>query len=285
MCSCTLQHIMLLRLQYLCHLFCQLINICGDLLSRISADNHSHTCLDILRSEFDTNRDTAHFLLREFPSRTLLRIIQLHAQSCFCKRRFDLICLLKYALLLLTDRDDHDLCRGNPRRKYKSAVVTVYHNDRTDHTGRHTPGSLMYILQGIILICKLYAISLCKAVAEVVARTGLQRFSVMHQRLDRIGCLCTGKFFLVCLLPTDNRDRQHFLAKISVHIQHLDGTCLCLFCRCMCGMALLPQKLSGAQKRTGRLLPAHNGAPLVVHTWQITVRVNIICIEITEQCL
>ena len=44
------------------------------------------------------------------------------------------------------------------RRKYKTAVVTVYHDDRTDHTGRHTPGSLMYILKCIVLICKLYAI-------------------------------------------------------------------------------------------------------------------------------
>ena len=85
------------------------------------------------------------------------------------------------------------------RRKNQTAVVTVYHDDRTDHTGRHTPGSLMYILQCVVLICKLDAKCLCKAVAEVVAGTGLQCLAVMHQGLDGIGCLCTCKFLLVGL--------------------------------------------------------------------------------------
>ena len=64
------------------------------------------TCFDILRSELDTNRNSAHLLLGEFPSRALVRIVQLHAQSgSFCKRLFDLICLFQNALLLLTESE------------------------------------------------------------------------------------------------------------------------------------------------------------------------------------
>ena len=33
------------------------------------------------------------------------------------------------------------------RRQNQTAVIAVYHDDRTDQTGRHTPGRLMYILQ------------------------------------------------------------------------------------------------------------------------------------------
>ena len=53
----------------------------------------------------------------------------------------------------------------------------------------------------------------------------------------------------------------------------------------MCGMAFLPQELSGTEEGTGRLLPADNGAPLVVNLRKITIRMNVIFIEITEQGL
>ena len=50
-------------------------------------------------------------------------------------------------------------------------------------------------------------------------------------------------------------------------------------------MALLPQELSGTQERTGGLLPANNGTPLVVYLRQVTVGLDEIFVKITEQRL
>ena len=46
----------------------------------INSDN------DATMGDFDTCRDTEHFLFAEFPSRTLFRIIDLHAVSSFLQR-------------------------------------------------------------------------------------------------------------------------------------------------------------------------------------------------------
>ena len=56
----------------------------------------------------------------------------------------------------------------------------MYHNDRSDQTGRHTPGGLMHIFQFIIFIRILDTESLCEAVTEIVAGAGLEGFSIMH---------------------------------------------------------------------------------------------------------
>ena len=53
----------------------------------------------------------------------------------------------------------------------------------------------------------------------------------------------------------------------------------------MRSMSFLPQELSGAQERSCRLLPSHNGAPLIVDFRKITIGMNIILIEIAEQRL
>ena len=43
-------------------------------------------------------------------------------------------------------------------------------------------------------------------------------FAIVHQGLDRVGCLCTGKFLLVGLASADNRNCQEVLAQIRVYI-------------------------------------------------------------------
>ena len=118
-----------------------------------------------------------------------------------------------------------------------------------------------------------------------MAGTGLQGFSVMHQGFDGVSSFCTCKFFFVCLSSFDNRDCQYLLAEICIQIQHLDGSLFCFLSRCMCGMSFLPQEFSGTQERTGCLLPAHNGTPLVIYFRQISVGLDLFCIEITEQGL
>ena len=69
---------------------------------------------------------------------------------------------------------DNSLYRSDPRRQHQTGIITMNHDDRTDQTGSHTPGSLMYILQLIIFIRKLNAKCTCKSITEVMAGTWLQ---------------------------------------------------------------------------------------------------------------
>ena len=98
----------------------------------------------------------------------------------------------------------------------------------------------MHILQGVVLCCVLDTKCLCKAIAKVMAGTGLQRFTIMHQSLDGIGSFCTCEFFLLCFLSADNRHCQHFFTEISIQVQHLYGSLLCFFCGSMGSMSFLP---------------------------------------------
>ena len=63
---------------------------------------------------------------------------------------------------------------------------------------------------------------------------------IVHQGFNRISCFCSGKFFFVGLSSFYNRDRQNFFTEICINIQHLDRTCFCFFCCCVCGMSFLP---------------------------------------------
>ena len=92
------------------------------------------------------------------------------------------------------------------------------HDHSTDQTSCHTPGGLMYIFQGIVFICKLNTKCFCKTIAEVMACTGLQSFTIMHQCFDGVCCYCTCKFFLVCLTSFYHRNSQYFFAEVCIDI-------------------------------------------------------------------
>ena len=58
---------------------------------------------------------------------------------------FQFACFFQNAFFFLHDGNDNNLCRCDSGRQNQTAVVTVNHDNRTDKTGGHTPGSLMYI--------------------------------------------------------------------------------------------------------------------------------------------
>ena len=143
----------------------------------------------------------------------------------------------------------------------------------------------MYILKLIIFIGILDTERFCESVAEVMAGTGLQCLSVMHQRLNRIGSLRTCKLLLLGLASADDRHCQYLLAEVRVQIQHLNRALLGFLCGRMRGVSLLPQELPGTEERSRLLLPAYHRTPLVVYLREVTVGVNNIFIKIAEQCL
>ena len=240
MCTCALQHFLLHKIKNFLNFGRKFFKGNDIFLSCITTADNSLSVLDILRSTFDTNRNSSHFLLCEFESRASVGVVYFDTDaSCLeCCKQF--ICFLKNAFFALLDRNDDCLSRSDSRRQDKSAVVTVNHDDRTDHTCCHTPGCLVYVFQCIVLVCVLNAECSGESVTEVVACTGLKCFTVMHQGLNCVGSYCTCEFFFVCLLTFDDRDSQNFFAEISVQVQHLDRSLLCFLCCCVCSMTFLP---------------------------------------------
>ena len=137
--SCSFQHFLLHSIQNFLYLCCKLFEFHYVFLSSISSADNSLSVLDILRTALDSYWNTAHFLLCEFESRALVCSICLHADSSCLKDLGKLLSFLKNAFFSLLDRDHNCLNRSDSWRKYESAVVTVNHDQGTDHTGSHSP--------------------------------------------------------------------------------------------------------------------------------------------------
>ena len=107
----------------------------------------------------------------------------------------------------------------------------------------------------------------------------------MHQCFDCISILCSCEFLALCLTSGNYRDCKNILCKVSVDSPHLFCTLFCFFVCCMDCMSFLPQELSRTKEWSCCLLPAKNGTPLIPHLRKITVRLNCLAPDITEQCL
>ncbi len=83
----------------------------------------------------------------------------------------------------------------------------MHHDDGADHSRGHAPAGLVRIDKLVFLVRVLDAEGAREAVAEVVARAGLQRLAVVHEGLDGVGRLSAGKFFLVGLSSANHRNR------------------------------------------------------------------------------
>ena len=139
------------------------------------------------------------------------------------------------------------------------------------------------MLQGVVAARERNAEVLCPAVAEVVARAALQSNAVVHHRLNGVGRHSACKLFFLGLLAGHSRNGEHVLVELLVGVQHAHGLFHGLFCGFVHGVAFLPQELGGAQERTRRFLPAHNGAPLVVELRQVAVRVDDLLVMLAEE--
>ena len=141
---------------------------------------------------------------------------------------------------MLLDGNYHNLNRCNFRWKHKAGVVAVYHDNCSDQPGGHSPGGLMDVLEFVVFVCVLNMKGPGKSVSEVVAGAGLERFAIVHKRLDGVGCFCAGKFFFLCFASADDRHCQHFFTEICIEMQHLKGPFFGFFCSCVSGVSFLP---------------------------------------------
>ena len=98
---------------------------------------------------------------------------------------------------------------------------------------------------------------------EEVRGSGLDGFAVLHHRLDAIGAFGTGEALAFALLSAENRHGKEVASELLINTEHFHRFLLRLgagFVRCV---ALLPEKLGGAEKQTGPHFPADDIGPLV----------------------
>lgn len=81
-----------------------------------------------------------------------------------------------------------------------------------------------------------------KAVAEIMRGSGLERFTVVHQRFYGVGRFGSGKFVAVGLSTLDNRHSKIILAEIGVDIEHSFGFFNRFPSGCVYCMSLLPEE-------------------------------------------
>ena len=100
----------------------------------------------------------------------------------------------------------------------------------------------------------------------------MQRLAVLHHRFDGVRAIGAGEAFVLRLLATDDRDRHHVFDDAAIHLQRPHR----LFHRVrfigVGGVALLPEKLGGAQEHARPHFPAHDIRPLVQLQRQVAIR-------------
>ena len=99
----------------------------------------------------------------------------------------------------------------------------------------------------------------------------LQRFGILHHRLNAVSLHGSGKLFTVALFAHDHRHCHILFGKGFVDIDHAKHLLLRLFGCGMGGMPLLPEKLRGSQKEAGSHLPAYHISPLVNQYRQVAI--------------
>ena len=281
LCSC--EHIFLDLIEELTD-FCRYFwDSALNLFSCISSYKYALACLEILRSNLDTYRDSSHLLLCELESGCSVCIVCLY--SVIWKTLCDIVSCVKNALFLLLDRNNNNLDRSDLRRNNESWVVAVYHDHSSDSTCCKSPWSLIYIVKFVVFARILDLECLGKSITEVVAGCALKSSSVVHKCLNCVCSLSSCKLFFICLLSLDNRDSHIVLKEVSIYVKHLLCTLFCFFKCSVCCVAFLPEEFSASKERSCLFFPTNNAAPLVEYLREVFVWVDLSSVIVTEKCL
>ena len=166
------------------------------------------------------------------------------------------------------------MVRRNLWRATQAIIIAMRHDDAANHAGGNTPAGGMGELLIALFVLIFDPRRLGKTRAQIMRRSGLQGFPILHHRFDAVGCYCTRKTLILRLFASHNGHRQRTFSKGTVHFERahrfLHGICAVG----MGGMPFLPQKLACAQEHTRAHFPADNIGPLVHHQRQITPALN-----------
>ena len=194
----------------------QLVQGHDVLLPTQPGDQHALALFDVLRADLQTQGHPLHLILGKFPTCRIVGIVHLHPGH-FRQPLFERGGLFQHARLVLGDGQDDHLHRRHRRGQHQAVVVAMSHDNGADKPGGHPPRGLVRGLQGVVLAGELDAEGLGEAVPKIVGSPRLQRFAVVHQRLDGVGRHRPGKLIALGLFALDNRHSQRVLAEVGVN--------------------------------------------------------------------
>ena len=175
-------------------------------------------------------------------------------------------------IVLAGDRHDHDLLRGHAGWQSQPPVVAVRHHDAADQPRGRTPRGRIGVLLAAVAAGVADAERACEALAQIVRGCCLERFSVPHQRFERVGVDGAGEPLALALAAPQHRDRQDVLDRVGVDVlqdrQRLGDR---LFFGLVRRVPLLPEELARPKEEARPQLPADDVGPLVVEQRQVAV--------------
>ena len=186
---------------------------------------------------------------------------------------------------MLGDGQDNNLNGCDGGGQHQTVVVGMGHDAGADEAGGGAPGGLEGILELIVPAGESDIVGPGELVAEIMAGAGLQGLAVLHHGLDGIGSLGAGELLLVGLSPLYHGHGQSIPTEIGIAIELLLRLGNGLLGGLVDGVALLPPELTAAQEGAGGLLPADDGAPLVIQHGQLTVALEHIVPMVAEHGL
>ena len=137
------------------------------------------------------------------------------------------------------------------------------HDDTADHPRRNAPTGGMRQALAAFAVLVLDAASLREIGAEIMAGARLQRLAVLHHGFDRPGFDRAREALVLRLFTGNHRQREVFVRKGAIDLEHGQRVALCLGFVGMRRMAFLPQEFAGAQEHAGAHFPTHDIGPLV----------------------
>ena len=107
------------------------------LARQIAPREDDRALIDVLRADFDAQRNTAHFPVVELKAGRLLPIVSTLTPTvslAVCAQLFDDV--TRFFVVVLEDGHDDGLNRRESGRQDQALIVAVHHDDGADHAPR-----------------------------------------------------------------------------------------------------------------------------------------------------
>src|SRR5258706_12642725 len=234
--------------------------------------------LGIAGADLDAHGHAAQLPVVELEPRALLAPVRTYRPARRPQRALDLADQRRHRhALFLRAEDGHDdgLDGRDTGRHTQAGGIAVGHDDAAHHARAGAPAGRPGHLHLAVGILETDVEAAREILPEVVRGRRLQRLAVAHHGLDGICAQRAGELLALGLEAGDAGHRQLFHEEVLIDVvQDQQRLGLGLILGAVHRVALLPEKLGGAQEGPRALLPAHDVAPLVVEHGQVAVALD-----------
>ena len=174
-------------------------------------------------------------------------------------------------VVLINRHDDHVL-RGEAGRSDEAVVIGMRHDHAADEAGRDAPRSGVRILLRGVLVLETDIAGLSEVLTEVVRRSSLEGLTVLHHGLNTEGVDGTREALAFGLAALNHGHRHVVFREVSIDLEHLVSLFHGFGFRRVNGVAFLPEELGGTEEEARAHFPADNVSPLVDENRKVAIR-------------